>query len=287
MSGKLRLCDEEFIEKLASILAWAEEQGVSRHSRFQTYRKNINLLKQERTKEETIQLGKQFQSEGRLTEIASSMSESIELLETIPPLLEHGVTIPTALVQKAFSGPVDAFREDARSNQARNAMFELTMAAMAARNGWEPDLTQRNPDVSFHFEGRCIKMECKRVLSIPKFLSRLKEGTRQLGRIVDEDKGEVGIVAISLSKLSNPGHIYFTTENPHEELSQDLTALCKANEQLFGGLRTNGVAGFLFYASIVAQIPNAGFTVVKAGTFFPLKREDQSFLRNLAEACRV
>ena len=287
MPEHIRLCDEQFIRNFADILAWAERQGVSRHSRFHTYGRNIDLLNQVRTEEETIQLGKQLQREDRLTEVASSMSESIELMETIPPLRDHNVAIPSDLVRKAFSGPVDAFRENATSNQARNAMFELTTAAMAARNGWRPDLTQRNPDVSFNFEGRCVKIECKRVLSIAKFLPRLKEGTKQLGKIVDTGKGDVGIVAISLSKLSNPGHIYFTTEQPHEELSQDLTEFCKANEQLLGSLRSPTVAGFLFYASMVVQIPNTGFTVVKAGTFFPLKREEQSFLRSLAGACRV
>jgi hypothetical protein len=287
MSENIRLCDAQFIQDLADILTWAGEQGVSRHSRFQTYRKNIELLNQERTAEEISKLRKQLQREGRLTEVASSMSESIELLETIPALRNHGVTIPRTLVHKAFSGPIDAYRENASSNEARNAMFELTMAAMAARNGWNPDLTQRNPDVSFKFEGRLVKMECKRILSTSKFLHRLKEGTKQLGKIVDTDKGDVGIVALSLSKLSNPGHIYFTNEKPHEELSQDLTELCRANEQLFASLQTPAVAGFLFYASMVVQIPDTGFTVAKAGTFFPLKREEQAFLQSLAGACKV
>jgi len=287
MPENIHLCDEQFIESLADILAWAEKQGVSCHSRFRTYQKNIDLLNQERTEEERIQLGQQLQRERRLTEIASSMSESIELLETIPPLRKCDINIPSALMRKAFSGPIDTFQENASSNQARNAMFELTMAAMAARNGWKPDLTQHNPDVSFNFEGRRVMMECKRVLSTAKFLPRLKEGIKQLGKIVDTAKGDVGIVSISLSKLANPGYIYYTTEKPHEELSQDLTELCRANEQLFGSLRTPTVAGFLFYASMVVQIPDAGFTVVNAGTFFPLKREDQSFLRTLASYSRI
>ncbi len=65
-------------------------------------------------------------------EVLSTLVESIEIVETIPALIDGDVVISLELSRRALSGPVDLFREDARSNQARNATFELTMGAMAA-----------------------------------------------------------------------------------------------------------------------------------------------------------
>ena len=64
-----------------------------------------------------------FEKRGRMTEVISTFVETIEMVETIPTLMDAGVVVPAELLKKAFSGPVDTFREDARSNLARNAMF--------------------------------------------------------------------------------------------------------------------------------------------------------------------
>ncbi len=283
-----RRLDENFIAELGEILAWAVAQGVSPHSRFHTYKRTIERLNQPRTEIESIELYNELETAGKLPEIASTYSESIELVATIPPLRQTGTYIPVELLRKAFSGPLDAYQESDTSNAARNAMFELNMGAMAARNGWKPTLCLTNPDVSFDFEGRCVKMECKRVLTAKVIKQRLKEGIKQLDKTVDSAKNDVGIVAISLSKLaSNTKDLYRSSSEPHDDLSQELHKVLKANEQFLGGLLKPSITGFLFYTSIIAAVPGKGFSPVRSATVFPVNRAETPYMSRLCKATNV
>jgi hypothetical protein len=173
-----RRVDEHFLADLDEILAWAAERGIKRRTRFHIYRDNITWLRAHDDEPDRPRIYAQLSGEGRLTEMLSTMAESIELAEVIPTLRQHGVNIPEELLRRVFSGPADTFQEDATSNQARNAVFELSMGAMAARQGLKPTLSMDKPDVAFGFEGRSIKMECKRVLSENKIVERLGEGIK-------------------------------------------------------------------------------------------------------------
>lgn len=288
MSEPIRRLDESFVAELEKILAWAVEQGVSPHSRFHTYRRTIAKLNQPRTESETRALYEKYESAKRLPEVASTYSECIELLETIPTMQQAGTHIPSDLLRKAFSGPPDAFQETDTTNAARNAMFELKMGAMAARNGWRPTLGPNKPDVMFEFEGRCVKMECKRVLSVKAIEGRLKEGARQLDKCVNETTDDVGIVALSLTKLAaDPNELFQHSSEPHEALSQQVHDVLKLNEQFLGGLRRPSLTGFLFYTSVIFGVPGRGFTVANNGTMFPVNLKEQSYLSRLCAATSV
>ena len=209
-----RRVDQRFFADLEDVLIWAVELGVSPGSRFHIYRNTIEWLLKHDNEEDLARIYAQLIAEDRITEILSTMVDSIELVETISVLRQNGVNVPPTLLKKAFSGPADVFREDETSNHARNAMFELSMGAMAARQGLRPVLSTGNPDVSFQFEGRSVKMECKRVLSENKIIERLKEGVKQLGKSVQTGSSDIGLVAISLSKLLNRMDLHRTLPSP-------------------------------------------------------------------------
>jgi hypothetical protein len=283
----IRRLDERFLATLDDILSWANQLGVANYTRFHKYRDNIEWLRGHDKPEDRAQLLAQLESDGRLTEILSTMSESIELVETIPSLRQNQVDIPREILRRAFSGPVDASLEDHTSNEARNAMFELTMGAMAAREGLQPKLSVGNPDVSFEFENHCIKMECKRVLSETKIDERIKEGAKQLGKSVQPDTTDVGLVAISLSKLLNPGDRILVSEDPHAAISQQTDTALRANENRLGMMRRPSIAGILFFMSTAVYVPGRGYSSQNSGTVFPLNLKEQLFLRRLAHSLRV
>lgn len=133
--------DDAFIAQLDEIDDWLEGLGIRQHNRFRGYRDNINWLRKHDAEEDGASVYQKLEAEGRLTEVLSTMTDSIEIVETIPVLRTDGVEIPVELLRTAFSGPVAAFVEDNTSNRARNAMFELSMAAMAARQGLRPILS--------------------------------------------------------------------------------------------------------------------------------------------------
>ena len=283
----VRRLDDQFLADLGDILAWAANCGITSHTRFHIYRSNIEWLRTHDGEDERPRIYAQLASEGRLTEILSTMTESIELVETIPALRRLDVVIPKELLRRAFSGPVDMSREDHTSNEARNAMFELSMAAMAARHGLKPTLSNTNPDVSFEFEGRWVKLECKRVLSVNRIMERLREGSKQLGKSMQRAISDVGIVAISLSKLVNPGDRFLVSDSPHDDLSKQLHNVLKANEQQLAKMHRPWISAFVFYVSSASYMPGMGYTPTNSGTVFPLDLADQIFLSRLAGALYV
>lgn len=164
------------------------------------------------------------------------------------------------------------------------------MGAMAARCGLRPTLSSGNPDLSFEFEDSCVNIECKRVLSEIKIMRRLKEGVKQLEKSVQSAASNAGIVAISLSKLINPGDRFLVSDSPHDDLSQQLHRALKMNEQQLGRMHQPSVTGFLFYVSTAAYVPDMGYTRMNAGTVFPLNPSNpakKSFLERLAHALAV
>jgi hypothetical protein len=164
-------------------------------------------------------------------------------------------------------------------------MFELTMGAMAARRGLGPVLSTSNPDVVFQFEYRRVCMECKRVISESKILERIGEGIEQLAKSVRSGTDDVGIVAISLAKLFNPGdRVAVVPEgiDPHDVLNEELRQLLQWNEQALARLAMPSVAAILFDLSSPCYVPRAGYTRATCGTIFPLNLDEQTFLFQLA-----
>jgi len=280
-----RQLDDQFMAELDRIAAWLVKQGIRRHNRFQLYRQNIVWLQAHDSEPDRARVHADFEKRGRMTEVLSTFVETIEMVETVPTLMDAGVAVPVDLLRKAFSGPLDTFSEDARSNQARNAMFELTMGAMSARRGLHPVMSAANPDVQFQFENRRVSMECKRVISESKVLERIEEGIEQLAKSVRSGTDDVGIVAVSLAKLFNPGdRIAVVPEgtHPHDLLSQELHQLLRRAEPALARLTRPAVTAILFYLSSPCYVPGAGYTRASCGTVFPMNLDEQRFLSRLA-----
>lgn len=280
-----RRLDDQFAAELDRIAAWLVQQGIRRQNRFELYRQNIEWLRAHDLEPDRARVHADFEKRGRITEVLSTFVETIEMVETIPTLIDAGIVVPVDLLKKAFSGPLDTFREDAGSNQARNAMFELTMGAMAARRGLRPVLSTANPDVQFEFENRRVNIECKRVISESKVLGRIEEGIKQLTKSVRNKTDDVGIVAVSLAKLFNPGDriaVVPESAHPHDVLSQELEQLLRRAEPVLARLAQPAVTAILLYLASPCYVPGAGYTRASCGTVFPMNLDEQTFLRRLA-----
>jgi hypothetical protein len=104
-------------------------------------------------------------------------------------------------VLRALSGPVAPLQEQPKNNIARNAMFELSLAA-----GWKnagASVKLGEPDIQLTLGQKPFLVECKRpfygntvVRNIKEAASTLRNEFEKLG-----DKDVFGIVAISLSRL--------------------------------------------------------------------------------------
>jgi hypothetical protein len=105
-----------------------------------------------------------------------------------------------APIERALHGPPDLFLEDARNSGGRNFMFELIMGGRLAAAGFSPSF-YKGPDVQFEFAGLQVAVQCKRPFSASGLEKNIRKAINQL----KEAKADLGLIAISVSRLLNPG----------------------------------------------------------------------------------
>jgi len=147
-----RLNYREVVDKLDAIDRRLCDMGLSQFDRIRIHRRNITELAEASENGTLDQIAADLTSDRR-RQILWSFVESIELVDAIDALERRGCTIPKHMFERALQGPADLYFEDQKSNQGRNTMFEIAIAAAAAHAGCEPKLGGE-PNVLFSFNGR-------------------------------------------------------------------------------------------------------------------------------------
>jgi hypothetical protein len=182
----------DMFSDLDELDAWLAERGIKQRNRLRIYRANLIAMREREKEIGAAAVYAEIEKAGRLTEILASYVEGSEFVDALMCLRAGHVDIPDELLRRALDGAPDASRESPKNNQGRNAMFELSIGAMLARQNLQPKFSTNNPDVEFRFEDRRILVECKRVLSEDRTLPVIFEGIRQLRKQVNPSDGEVG-----------------------------------------------------------------------------------------------
>ena len=269
---------------------WLAGRGITQRNRLRIYRENVIAM---RDREKAIGVAEVFtevQKVGRLTEILASYVEGYEFVDALMCLRAAQVDIPDELLRRALEGTPDAARESPKNNQGRNAMFELSIGAMLARDNLKPKLSTDNPDVEFRFEDRRVLVECKRVLSAERTLDAISEGIRQLRKTVNPSDGELGLVAVNISRVFYRGDGHW--EAPaNSDVREVLAGMIRyfIDTKRDGVLRKKDTAatGAFFYAAAPFRIEGMGYTPARSGMFcaFDLNRDE--FLARLASSLRL
>jgi hypothetical protein len=285
-----RLDQSTFRADLEELDQWLSDRGFIQRDRFRLYKANIEEMTRLEDRSDAAQVFSRVENEGRVTEILSSYVEGIEFVDALTTLRAKQITIPDHLLSKVLDGPPDAARENHKSNQGRNAMFELSMGAMVAKQDFHPVLGQANPDVEFQFQGRRVLLECKRVFSDKRVLDNIADAIRQLDKSVDTGNADIGLVAISISRLAHQGNGYWEATS----LEQGRAYLAQAMRRLVGDLDARlrklvrpSTAGVVFFVSGPLRVENIGYTVATEGIVYPMNLAETGFLRQLASALRV
>jgi len=190
----------ELIADLDEIDHWLRGSGLQAHDRIRKYRKNIKQMIDLQSRDDQLET-LQNVTEDRRREIFWSYVEADEFVRAVKPLRAAlGDELPAAPVKKALDGPADVFLETQKSNSGRNFMFELIMGGRLAMGGFVPAF-DKGPDIQFQYRGHRVAMQCKRPFSM--------EGVEEtIGKAIDqlkEDSADLSIIAVSVSRLWNPG----------------------------------------------------------------------------------
>jgi hypothetical protein len=169
-------------------------------------------------------------------------------------------------------------------------MFELSIGAMLARDNLKPKLSTDNPDVEFRFEDRRVLVECKRVLSAERTLDAISEGIRQLRKTVNPSDGELGLVAVNISRVFYRGDGHW--EAPaNSDVREVLAGMIRyfIDTKRDGVLRKKDTAatGAFFYAAAPFRIEGMGYTPARSGMFCAFDLNCDEFLARLASSLHL
>jgi hypothetical protein len=129
-------------------------------------------------------------------------------------ILSFAKTVPAHTIKRklldVLQGPALPTAEGKNTNLGRNVLFELNLASKLWRAGFSPILGE-HPDVLCRVDGRDIYIECKRPLSENGIGVAYR---RALYQLATDLKGTTnpdarGVVALSLTRLLNPGDLVF------------------------------------------------------------------------------
>ena len=269
---------------------WLAGRGITQRNRLRIYRENVIAM---RDREKAIGVAEVFtevQKVGRLTEILASYVEGYEFVDALMCLRAAQVDIPDELLRRALEGTTDASRESPKNNQGRNAMFELSIGAMLARDNLKPKLSTDNPDVEFRFEDRRVLVECKRVLSAERTLDAISEGIRQLRKTVNPSDGELGLVAVNISRVFYRGDGHWEVP-ANSDVREVLAGMIRyfIDTKRDGVLRKKDTAatGAFFYAAAPFRIEGMGYTPARSGMFCAFDLNCDEFLARLASSLHL
>jgi hypothetical protein len=189
-----------------------------------------------------------------------ALTECLELSVAAQYLATLDATGAAKKLRLVLSGPNRVADEDAASNQSRNTLFEIQLAAQA----WRANIpTHLGPvsDVLCEFRGKPLFIECKRPLSHKRVRRRIHEADAQLQRHLHVALTRSrGVVAISLSKLLNPAGLVFAMRDRSEGqrvFEQHVQTMAEEFSDVWTRL-SRKVIGILFTASSTALEPESG-----------------------------
>jgi|GEM_PF-6586342 len=138
---------------------------------------------------------------GNLSEFNLIMAQSDKLQKTSKAVFEKKL-------KEIVKMPLRVIDENAKTgtNQGRNTLFELRLAARFAQSGYKPILSHDHPDILINTEGKEYVIECKRVYSERSFTRLVCEAIDQLtNNSLQSDPNRLGVVAISISRAFHKG----------------------------------------------------------------------------------
>jgi len=282
-----RFDESNLFDDLDKIDAWLTGRGFTQRNRLRIYRENLIALRD--SDDDMVKIHSQMKEAGRVNEILASYVEGFELSDALKCLLDNRVDIPDELLKRSLDGHADAAQETAKSNQGRNAMFELSIAAAVARQGLKPVFNLDKPDLEFQFESRRVLMECKRVLSENGIDEAMSVGIRQLRKKVNVSADDVGLVAVNISRLLNSGDGWWTITgevHPVRVLSNMIHRVIESREANIRRRKEPAMRGIVFYAASPFKIEGLGYMPVRSATVCRLDSSDE-LMRRLSETLKL
>lgn len=199
---------EELAEKLKETINWLNDCKIktvnSRLDEINNYVNLINRAYQEKNLQELIdRIGNEL--------VFYALTEAASFIE-IYGAFKRGVKkdhLPKEALKKIISGPFIPTTENSTTNEARNRLFELQLAAQFIDHNI---FLKGFDDISFSFKGNDIHVQCKRPFSKTNLLNNIIRADEQL-KISFKTENDRGIIALSVDKVMDLDSKFISVPN--------------------------------------------------------------------------
>ncbi len=260
---------------LARLDSWLEKLGI---------RSNTDRIHQAI---ETVRVAQQGFQRFRATKEPSKIGsdstfyfgliEALEFHDVFRAFEHERVEVLRPKLERILRGPFRPEDEKTDTADARNVMFELALAALWRLRG--ADVSIGEPDVTLRLGGVPFFVECKRPFKENSIRANIRDAMRQLKTKLDSagEAAAMGIVAISVSRILNPGTKIFraATEKSRERLGDLLDGMMQENKRHWTRIDHHPrVAAVLFHVSTPGVVEDKDLlTYMSFSTVMPLHEE--------------
>jgi hypothetical protein len=195
----------------------------------------------------------------------TALVESTEIGDTADYLIACDPETLRPKLRDVLRGPPLPIVEDKNSNQARNMMFELSLAAKLWHVGLPPHLGE-HPDLWVEIGNKKLLIECKRPFDRRTVKDQIGVARKQLIRqLAREPPGTRAVIALSLSKVINRGNdvlTYSTEAMGRLRLEYELSKRVEESKRRWQILEGTKILGLLFHVIMPALDKTANRYVV-------------------------
>jgi hypothetical protein len=205
---------------------------------------------------------------GNIEDYYFGMIEAFEFCDIFRAFEKERPEFLAPKLERALSGPFRPAEETHKNSDGRNTMFELALAADLRLGG--ADVCVGEPDIKLTLDNQLFLVECKRPFREHSIHANVRGAADQLARQLRNDQDAAGIIAISVSRVFNPGTKLFVapSEEDRERFGDRLEAMMREREDDWNN--------YNLHPATVAVL----FHVRTPGVF-----EDQNLLTKMSYAC--
>lgn len=190
------------LKSLNRLDPWLRSLGIEPKS--DRWHQAVQMVERAKEQREIVERG------GARVHISNYMDglfEAMEIHEIVDAFDSDSSPALKAKLMRALCGPISPFNEQPKNSEARNTMFELSLAADWKNAGSVVELGE--PDIKLRAAVALFQTECKRPFSENSVRKNIGDAASQLAKELNKPDGEndYGIIAISLSRVFTKGNL--------------------------------------------------------------------------------
>jgi hypothetical protein len=267
----------QVLAELQALNPWLESLGIAArttriHKALETVRAALEGLERTKRTGEPSKIGHGYDFYYVLVEALEFFDIYRAFKGAAPPLLSEKL-------KRALSGPDHPAGETIKNSDGRNTTFELALAADLLLHDATVELAE--PDMKITLDGRAYLIACKRPFYEHSIRSNVRGAADQLERELNNQPDTHGIIAISVSKIFNPGDKIFQaqSEADRERLGDLVEGLMQEREKDWQTKDLHPRIAAVLFNVRTPGIVEDRITMMSYGCIMPAGRRTDSFER--------